>query len=809
MKIVPYINGSLDESKAFTSDVLNVTNYDRSGFAFSSDSKFKTGSGAYNDDGTLKSNAKVIYVTADTAKSVKADIITGSNGKVQTLEGFQAIINAKQKGLDTTPLDFRIIGEITLDDMDSIGSSSEGLQVKGKNSYSEMNITIEGVGEDATINGFGFLIRNSGNVELRNFGIFNCLDDSVSIDTDNCNLWIHNLDLFYGQAGGASDQAKGDGTIDIKADSQYVTISYNHLFDNGKTSLCGMTSESGPNYITYHHNWFDHSDSRHPRIRTMSVHVYNNYYDGIAKYGVGAAKDSSAFVESNYFRNCKHPMLSSKQGSDIMANEKTGVADFLAKGTFSGQNGGIIKAYNNIIIGSNANEKTGGVEPVYYDSADTSTNGAATQFDAYLVSSRNETVPSSVKALVGGSTYTNFDTQVDIGVTESDINPVENVPTVVTASAGRMNGGDFKWTFPDSEDTNYAVIPELKSAVTNYKTTLVSVGGTTSGGEVKPTESTSASSTTESTTSAVTESTTEATSEYSTESTTEATTEPTTNANKVELGEAIHNNGAASGISVTYDQPSNSWVLKDTSSELAAEIDIPLKDTITSGKVIVKGTATPSSASSKWAFLRVNGAKPDGTVGEIASLATDSDKHITLRTDGTTYASSSASISAGKAYSYEFVIDLDANTVQLTVDGNTYTGSTTAESVASVSAITSAKSERDVTISVPDVLVPSDTIITTESTTEATTVTTNETSSEATTEDNTETSSEVTTVSTGDINGDGNVTRTDLVALAKYFAGSVVDMITENADINGDGTLNRSDLVEFAKYFAGVISIFG
>ena len=34
------------------------------------------------------------------------------------------------------------------------------------------------------------------------------------------------------------------------------------------------------------------------------------------------------------------------------------------------------------------------------------------------------------------------------------------------AQAGRVNGGDFKWTFNNAtEDTNYAVISELKSAV--------------------------------------------------------------------------------------------------------------------------------------------------------------------------------------------------------------------------------------------------------------------------------------------------------------------------------------------------------
>ena len=29
--------------------------------------------------------------------------------------------------------------------------------------------------------------------------------------------------------------------------------------------MCGMKSETGENWITYHHNWFDHSDSRMAR----------------------------------------------------------------------------------------------------------------------------------------------------------------------------------------------------------------------------------------------------------------------------------------------------------------------------------------------------------------------------------------------------------------------------------------------------------------------------------------------------------------------------------------------------------------
>lgn len=302
MKVVPYINGALDESAAFVSGTLDVKANDRSGSAFSSKSPYYgKGVGAYNNDGTLKSDAQVVYVTKDTAKTVKADIITGKNGSSETITGFQSIIDAKQKGLDTRPLDFRIIGTIEKNDLDRISSSAEGLQVKGKNAGAELNITIEGIGEDAGIRGFGILCRNVGNVELRNFAVMLCMDDSISIDTDNNTLWVHNLDLFYGSTGGDADQAKGDGTVDVKGKSTYVTVSYNHFWDSGKSSLCGMGSEVTSSHITYHHNWFDHSDSRHPRIRVQSVHIYNNYFDGNAKYGVGVTLGSSAFVESNYF----------------------------------------------------------------------------------------------------------------------------------------------------------------------------------------------------------------------------------------------------------------------------------------------------------------------------------------------------------------------------------------------------------------------------------------------------------------------------------------------------------------------------
>lgn len=449
MKIVPVTGGQEDNDKASTVSGLTVKSYDRSGF-IQIDS---TSIGAYNYDGTLKPTARVIYVTAKTAKTVSLDVITGKNQKKETFTGLQAIINAYQKGWETRPLCVRLIGQIRDTDMDYFGSKAEGLQVKGKNNTIAMNITIEGVGEDATIWGFGLLLRNAVSVELRNFAIMLCMDDAVSLDTDNRYCWIHHLDLFYGNTGGDSDQAKGDGTIDVKGNSQYITIAYNHLYDSGKSSLCGMKSETGPNYIDYHHNWFDHSDSRHPRVRTMSVHVWNNYYDGCAKYGVGATMGSSVFVERNFFRHSKYPMLISKQGTDAKG-----------EGTFSGENGGTIKSYMNVY--AETGNKSGYL-PVTHQQA-------PRDFDCYEASTRNEQVPATYKALTSDKAYDNFDTDPDLMYRYTPAEAVD-VPAIVTGhyGAGRMNKGDFQWRFDNAtEDTNYAVISSLKTALKNYTTSL-------------------------------------------------------------------------------------------------------------------------------------------------------------------------------------------------------------------------------------------------------------------------------------------------------------------------------------------------
>ena len=427
---------------------ISVRAINRDGYAHYNTSD---GIGAYNNDGTLKTGARVLYVTKNNAKTVTLSMNVGKKEEIRT--GIQDILKAYEKGAETRPLAIRIIGQLRKADMPELGSSAIGLQVKGKSQ--NMNLTIEGIGNDATLHGFGVLCRNCRYVELRNFAVMMHPEDGISFDTNNEHIWGHHLDIFYGENKGG-DKAKGDGSFDVKG-TLYCTVSDNHFWDSGKCHLNSNGDEV--DFVSYHHNWYDHSDSRHPRVRkSQHLHVFNNYFDGNSKYGVGATTGSCIFVEKNYYRNCKYPMLISKQGSDI--HNGVGSSD-QTKGTFSSEDGGMIKAYDNFMTGQTSFEPYVAGDATY-----------GKHFDAYVVTNREDQVPAEVVTLKGGTGYNNFDTASDFYTYTPD--QVNDVPSVVTGhyGAGRCEHGDFQYTFDNAiQDKNADVISDLSDKLKNYDNT--------------------------------------------------------------------------------------------------------------------------------------------------------------------------------------------------------------------------------------------------------------------------------------------------------------------------------------------------
>lgn len=452
LKVVAVDASGAETSAYGIADNLKVVNYDRQGFAHKG---ISDGVGAYNNDGTLKAGAKVLYVTKNTFKTIKASLSDGK--KTVEYTGIGDILLAKQKGKDNTPLAVRVIGEIkTADAGDQLKTDQKGLLLKGNNATTVMNVTIEGIGDDACFNGFGLGIINGTNVEVRNMAFFNqgSSNDNMEIKGTQ-HIWVHNNDYFYGEKG-SGDHGKGDGSLDSKDGASFCTFSYNHYHDTGKSNLCGMKSETVDNLICYHHNWFDHSDSRHPRVRTSSVHVWNNYYDGVAKYGVGVTMGASVFVESNYFRNTKYPMMISKQGTDAKGD-----------GTFSGENGGVVKAYGNIFA-----EKGSHFSYITWKQSNT-------DFDAYEVESPSETVPATVVAKAGSTSYNNFDTDTSKKYAYTPDAAVD-IPAKVTGfyGAGRLNQGDIHYTFNNAtDDADYGRCAGLDAILSSYKTNLVGIFG--------------------------------------------------------------------------------------------------------------------------------------------------------------------------------------------------------------------------------------------------------------------------------------------------------------------------------------------
>ena len=183
--------------------------------------------------------------------------------------------------------------------------------VSGRISLSGMvtvvaNKSILGAGSGAEITGGGLQLgtttRPGNNVIIRNLRFSDADDDSISVTNKAQHVWIDHNEFLPGH----------DGSLDIKRQSTNVTVSWNKFSGTDKTMLLGhsdnYSADVGYLRVTYHHNWFEGSNQRHPRVRFGEpVHVYNNYYRNIGLYGIASTENAGVVAEGNYFENVPFP----------------------------------------------------------------------------------------------------------------------------------------------------------------------------------------------------------------------------------------------------------------------------------------------------------------------------------------------------------------------------------------------------------------------------------------------------------------------------------------------------------------------
>lgn len=238
--------------------------------------------------GTAKAATAAAVAAPDGFASVAALGLPGTTGGVAgptvTVDTTDELLTA----IDTVgPMTIQVSGTIAI-------TSKQGVRP---------NKTIVGLGSSAVITGGGFDFYRSSNVIVRNLTFTNAEDDAVNVGQQSHHIWIdHNTFV-----------RPVDGSIDIVRGADYVTVSWNHFAGTDKSMLIGhsdgaASTDIGHLKASIHHNFFDGSRQRHPRVRFGEpVHVYNNYFRGNELYGVASTENAGVLVEGNYFATVPFP----------------------------------------------------------------------------------------------------------------------------------------------------------------------------------------------------------------------------------------------------------------------------------------------------------------------------------------------------------------------------------------------------------------------------------------------------------------------------------------------------------------------
>lgn len=328
------------DGKTATVKAVEISAYDRSGYAHF---KYTDGVGAYNDDGTVKSDAEIVYVTEANkndidgkgtsiveylSKTHKTPVIVRFIGKVgaatwkagnvtytKTSSNTdssgnllpEAIVGKNGQSLEKKDWTQAELIDGKFNELDkSKYAELDGLSSKikwdsGKNEYDSCwndcsvsglsNVTLEGVGEDARIFQWGITFRNCKSIEVRNLTFEDYTEDACSFE----------------------------GTSKDKNLTDPAKFTYNRIWVHHNTF------EEGVNYWDVckeqdKHDGDGSTDFKYVAFVTLSYNVYNKTHKTGLIGGSNDQSTASVTFHHNFYNTCKSRLPLARQANMHMYN---------------------------------------------------------------------------------------------------------------------------------------------------------------------------------------------------------------------------------------------------------------------------------------------------------------------------------------------------------------------------------------------------------------------------------------------------------------------------------------------------------
>ncbi|MDZ7924877.1 MAG: hypothetical protein U5M23_12675 [Marinagarivorans sp.] len=331
--------------------------------ASSSSAPSSTSNSVFNTSSRVSSSSSSVSSVPVSSLSSAVSLSSSSSAIGQANSDLVGFATVPAYGVQTTTggAAGRTVIAATYEDLVAYAGSDEALTIEIRGTLSgpvtgyekvrvASNKTIIGVGTDATFSEIGLRVGGLvgcsdayneannyvSNVIIRNIKFTNIYDtksnpdaDGVTIECFSHHVWVDHNTFIYKPVAGVS-AGSFDGALDSKRGADYITLSWNHFYHYDKVSLVGHVDtnslqDAGRLHVTFHHNYYENTQQRHPLLRFGKVHTFNNYvFNNKARgsqigYFASVRAGAEIYIEGNYFDidSGEFAFVNEDSGSDI------------------------------------------------------------------------------------------------------------------------------------------------------------------------------------------------------------------------------------------------------------------------------------------------------------------------------------------------------------------------------------------------------------------------------------------------------------------------------------------------------------